>query len=225
MLNIDKINVKNVIFDLDGTLIDSAPSILASIQVAFNTAGIEPAQPLTHDLIGPPLSVVMTSMLTDASLLELPLLIEAYKQHYDELGHRETRIYKGIPKMLKELRHLGLHLYIATNKRILPTRKIIENFGWTALFDGIYSLDFFKPALQNKTTMLKRLYQDLPGISDRSIYVGDRAEDAQAAIINRLCFLGASWGYGARELEAFGYARANNPEQLTKIIKWKLRKK
>jgi phosphoglycolate phosphatase len=216
----NRMSIKHVIFDLDGTLIDSAPSILASMQVAFNEAGIKPVRPLTSDLIGPPLTVAMNSMLTSATSEKLPILIEGFKRHYDESGYLESQLYEGIFDMLKELKHMGLRLYIATNKRIIPTRKIIEYFGWSTLFDGVYALDHFKPALQNKTSMLQQLRQQMPDISDRSIYVGDRFEDADAAKTNRLCFFWASWGYESTlELETSDCTTViKKPSQLTKII-------
>jgi phosphoglycolate phosphatase len=219
MSQIDQIRTSHVIFDLDGTLIDSAPSILASMQIAFEEVGIQPVRQLTHDLIGPPLAVAMSSLLTDETLCKLPILIDGFRRHYDESGYRESRFYDGTLDMLQELRHMGLRIYIATNKRILPTRKIIQYFGWNTLFDGLYSLDYFHPTLQNKKVMLHRLCKELPGISGGSIYVGDRAEDADAAKINHFRFLWASWGYGALELETSNHQRIANPLELTKIIK------
>lgn len=165
-------NVHSFIFDLDGTLIDSAPSILASMKVAFDEAGIQPARPLTHELIGPPLAQTLTSLLTEATFGALPGLIEGFKRHYDESGYRETRFYEGVPAMLSELRRMQLRLYVATNKRILPTRKIVEHFGWTSLFEELYALDYFVPAVPNKTAMLQRLHQTLPENGGGAIYKG-----------------------------------------------------
>lgn len=219
MSQVSQIRTSHVIFDLDGTLIDSAPSILASMQVTFDEAGIQPVRPLTHDLIGPPLAVAMSSLLTDATMSKLPILIDGFRRHYDEFGYRKTRFYDGIPDMLQELRRTGLRIYIATNKRILPTRKIIDYFGWNNLFDGLYALDHFHPTLQNKKVMLQRLYKELPGTSCGSIYVGDRAEDADAAKFNHFRFFWASWGYGVLELETSDHPRIADPLELTKIIK------
>ena len=71
--------IKTVIFDLDGTLIDSARSILNSIKAAFDEVGIEPMKPLTHDLIGPPLKDLFITLLNEARYEKLPTLIEAFK--------------------------------------------------------------------------------------------------------------------------------------------------
>lgn len=218
MPNNTGILAKHVVFDLDGTLVDSAPSILASMLAAFNEEGIEPAQPLTPEIIGPSLKVAMASLLAEGSLDKLPRLTEAFKRHYDESGYLETRIYEGVPEMLRDLREMGCSLYIATNKRILPTRKIIDFIGWTDFFDGLYSLDYFEPVLQNKVAMLQRLFQELPKTYLRKIYIGDRAEDGIAAKKNGFNFIWASWGYGGSELEGSNYVCVESPEQIIKII-------
>lgn len=208
-----------VIFDLDGTLVDSAPSILASMLAAFNEEGIKPAYPLTPEIIGPPLSVAMASLLGEANMDKIPKLIKAFKRHYDDVGYRETRIFEGVPEVLKELRKLGCSLYIATNKRILPTRKIIDFIGWKDLLDGVYSLDYFDPVLSNKVEMLERLVLELPKSSQRKIYVGDRAEDGVAANKNGFQFIAALWGYGTFEFLGCGYTCIESPAQIIKIVK------
>lgn len=213
-----EIFAKCVVFDLDGTLVDSAPSIMASMLAAFNEVGIEPNQPLTPDIVGPTLTVAMASLLAEASRAKLPRLTEAFKRHYDEAGYRETKIYGGVPEMLKDLRKIGCSLYIATNKRDFPTRKIINFFGWTDFFDGLYCIDSFKPALQNKAAILQRLVHELPETSPQRIYVGDRAEDGIAANSNGFNFLWASWGYEAFALENSNYIFVENPGQIIEIV-------
>ena len=213
-----EISAKHVIFDLDGTLVDSAPSILASLLAAFNEEGIKPTRPLTPDIIGPPLTVAIASVLGEKSLAKLPILTEAFKRHYDEIGYRKTRIYEGVPEMLKELRETGFSLYIATNKRIHPTRKIIDFIGWTDLFEGLYSLDYFEPVLQNKGEMLHYLLKELQKTSLQKIYVGDRAEDGIAANKNGYRFLWASWGYSVSEFEGINYTCVKSPKNIIEII-------
>ena len=186
--------VRDIVFDLDGTLIDSAPSILASMQAAFDQAGIAPGAPLTPALIGPPLAQTLRSLLPDDEAHALPGLVEGFKRHYDAAGYRESQVYLGVPEMLAALGRMPLRLHIATNKRIAPTRRIVEHLGWGGFFTGVYALDFYTPALAHKTAMLQRLRASLA--DPAPIYVGDRAEDAEAAQASGMPFLWAPWGYG-----------------------------
>jgi phosphoglycolate phosphatase len=208
----------SVIFDLDGTLIDSAESILASIQAAFDEAGIVPALALTNDLIGPSLLKIVSNLLTEAHIGALPKLIEGFKSHYDETGYRDTKVFEGISGMLGELKNMHFSLYIATNKRINPARKIIQHLGWTKLFSEIYTLDHFNPAVYNKATMLRRLNLQVPNTSNESVYIGDRAEDAEAAEEAGIPFLFAGWGYGNTEKICCNVARLHNPAMLVKYM-------
>ena len=192
-----------IIFDLDGTLIDSAPSILASLEAAFESIGIRPAQALTQALIGPPLVETLTAVLRTQDAKYLPDLIRFFKHHYDQTGYRDTRVYAGVPQMLEALSCQGVCLWIATNKRIVPTRHIVNHLGWQNLFQGVYALDFWTPSLANKAAMLLRLRNELQITERRVTYVGDRAEDAEAARSCGMPFVWAAWGYGP-EKQAMG---------------------
>lgn len=190
-------NLRDIVFDLDGTLIDSAPSILSSMQAAFDQAGIVPRLPLTGALIGPPLAQTLRALLPrGTSGQALPVLAENFKRHYDGAGYRQSRVYPGVPEMLQALRHLPLRLHIATNKRILPALRIIEHLRWDNFFCGVHALDSYAPALQDKTALLQRLRHEMGTAPAPPLYVGDRAEDAKAAQASGMPFLWASWGYG-----------------------------
>jgi len=186
----------DIVFDLDGTLIDSAPSILVSMQAAFEQAGITPSRPLTPALIGPPLAQTLRSVLPDTKAHALPSLIEGFKRHYDTAGYKQARVYPGVQDMLHALSQMQVSLYIATNKRIAPTRLIVEYLGWSTRFAGVYALDFYHPALAHKAIMLQCLRQSLAERGRAPFYVGDRSEDAEAAQACGMPFLWASWGYG-----------------------------
>lgn len=201
---------KSIIFDLDGTLIDSAPSILSSLQAALAAAAICPNRPLDQNLIGPPLAQIMAEVVGDEHQERIPEIMELFKVHYDTTGYLNTIFYPGIPEMLAQLQKKKIDLYIATNKRITPTLKILNHLGWSGFFKGVYSLDHFKPAVADKSTMLARVVYDLNYCVNDLVYVGDRSEDAEAAKKNRIPFLFASWGYG----EGVGSPTCKNLETL-----------
>lgn len=185
-----------LIFDLDGTLIDSAPSILSSLQVALGQASVTPRRPLTKSLIGPPLRAIISNILKKEDQARIPHVMQCFKYHYDTLGYQSSLAYPGIQDLLEQLKKTDVHLYIATNKRIVPAYSILSYLGWSKFFKNVYALDYFQPAVADKVTMLLCIKDKLKKEYDDFIYIGDRPEDAHAAKENNLPFLWASWGYG-----------------------------
>lgn len=187
----------HVLFDLDGTLIDSAPAILASYRDAFAAAGCEPVVPIDSSIVGPPLleTLQMLAGTADAGVIEA--LASGFKASYDSTGYRQTAAYEGVGEMLQRLANAGCTLAIATNKRLLPTQLILAHLGWAQHFAAVYALDLFEPRLPHKAAMIARLMQDLGIARDQAVYVGDRSEDGESADANGLPFIAATWGYGS----------------------------
>ncbi|MGP1718354.1 MAG: HAD family hydrolase [Methylophilus sp.] len=188
---------KHLIFDLDGTLIDSAPSILEGYDQAFKTTDTPLQMPLTSDVIGPPLieSLKMLSGRDDDALLQA--LATAFKQHYDSTGYLKSVVFEGVSDLLQQLHDAGYQLYIATNKRLFPTEKIIHHLQWDVFFSGVFALDYFQPALRCKADMVGRIVQDLALPIDECLYIGDRLEDGEAADAHQMDFVLVTWGYAA----------------------------
>lgn len=186
---------KHLIFDLDGTLIDSAPSILASFAYAFTINDIATQSPLTPAVIGPPLMQTLAKLsgIDDAEILSQ--LAQQFKSHYDTEGHKQTLVYAGVEDFLKSQQAAGFKLYIATNKRYTPTLKIIQHLGWEQYFSGVFALDHYTPALANKGQMLARVLADLVLAPTDALYIGDRYEDGVAAEQSNLPFVLVNWGY------------------------------
>jgi len=186
-----------ILFDFDGTLIDSARSILAGFELALAREGLQPAVPLAPSLIGPPLPKTLATLAGTDDPAVITKLAKAYREAYDGGGYRETEVYPGVQSMLEALVDHRISLHIVTNKRIAPTRLILDHLGWTRWFRGIYALDALEPVAPNKTALVREVMQRESLTSSLTWMVGDSAEDRSAALGNDLRFFSATWGYGA----------------------------
>ena len=108
----------SVLLDLDGTLIDSHPGILASCLAALRALGHEPDESLdVRRTIGPPLEDMMQILLQSYGDDRVGEAVAAYRQHYGESGFLGSVPYPGIGKSLEEMKRTGLRLYLATSKK------------------------------------------------------------------------------------------------------------
>lgn len=185
-----------IIFDLDGTLIDSSPSILSCFGHVLTEAGLQPLVPLSDSLIGPPLRQTLISLtgLTDNTLLDR--LVDSFKECYDTEGYKASQVYDGIEILLSRLTEYDIPLAIATNKRRVPTLRILEHLGWTEYFRVVGTLDMLVPPHTNKAALIRFLLGEIGVPAEASLYVGDKLEDCEAAAANGMAFRAAGWGYG-----------------------------
>jgi phosphoglycolate phosphatase len=184
-----------IIFDFDGTLIDSAPGILATFSAVLNAAGIKPTVPLDATLIGPPLQPTMSKLAGQIEPVKLEALVEEFKRLYIDIGVAHTPAYPAAGTTLKQLLARGKTLYLATNKRAQPTLALLDKFGWTNHFRRIYCIDSQQPAFANKTAMLQQLLLENQLAPERCLYVGDTRGDYLAANACGIRFVAAQWGY------------------------------
>ncbi|HTP39598.1 MAG TPA: HAD family hydrolase [Steroidobacteraceae bacterium] len=183
-----------LLFDFDGTLVDSAPGILESMRAAFTATGLTARIPMTELINGLPLRAALVRALGADDLPRIARLEAAFREHYDGVGHRGTRPYPGIPAALDALRAAGHRLHIVTNKRLAPTQLILAQLQWDALFDTVNTLDS-SPGLQRKSEVVARLLSGIGGPATATM-IGDTEEDAAAALDNGLPFVWVRWGYG-----------------------------
>lgn len=211
---------QHIIFDLDGTLIDSAPAILASFREAFAQAGLAPVRAIDDSIIGPPLTETLQLLAGSHDPALIARLSEAFKASYDSEGYKATAAFDGVGALLASLAGAGRTLSIATNKRIHPTRLILDHLGWRRHFTHIYALDRFPVRLPDKAAMIGRLLADQGIPHAEAIYIGDRSEDGESADANGLPFVAVTWGYGSltpAELRA-EWRMAARPEALGALL-------
>ncbi len=187
---------RTLVFDLDGTLIDSAPSILQGYAAAFAATGLTPHRAFTADLVGPPLRMTLKQILGRSDEAALDALVEAFKRFYDTEGFRASQVYEGIDSLLGELSAKSAPLYLATNKRWHPTQLILEHLGWTQHFRAAHALDGPQSPAANKGALLRWMVSAYGLQASECLYVGDRDEDSEAAEAAGMPFQRVPWGYG-----------------------------
>jgi phosphoglycolate phosphatase len=188
------------IFDLDGTLVDSAPGISAALAAAFLTIGR--TAPLTdiRSVIGPPIRIMAQRLFPDLSDQQALAVEFAYRPLYDEGAWQQTKLYPAVAETLTALRTAGHRLFVATNKPQLPARRILTHLGLLPLFEDIATRDIVTPPHANKAAVVASLLARHNLTPDSTLFVGDTTEDAEAAAANALPFVFMTHGYGQPSL-------------------------
>jgi phosphoglycolate phosphatase len=198
----------SVLLDLDGTLVDSLPGILASCLAALRALGHEADETLDmRGAIGPPIEDIMQVLLQPYGDDRIAEAVAAYRQHYGESGFLGSVPYPGIGESLEEMKRAGLRIYLATSKRAIFAGRILDHLGLASYFDSIHG-SVPGGELDHKPELLAHILARHGLSPSHSLMVGDRRYDISGAHAVGLRGLGVLWGYGTRdELEMAGADR------------------
>jgi phosphoglycolate phosphatase len=188
--------ISAVLFDLDGTLIHSAPGILAGFNKVLGEAGLTPRETVDERVIGPPLLQTLKRLTGMDDGPELQRIAASFRDIYDTVGVQLAEPYPQLIETLQVIAASGRDSYMVTNKRIVPTRLIADRLGMTALMRGLYSPDYFNPPLPRKGAVVEFLLAHHGVNAANAVLVGDSVEDAEAAASNGVRFIAVSYGYG-----------------------------
>lgn len=186
-----------VLFDLDGTLLDSLPGIEHSVCHACGTVGVPAPGGDLRSLLGPPIrSIFATAVRTeDADLLDR--LEAAFRANYDTEGWQRTSCFAGAREALEALSAHGCRLFVVSNKPLHISLKILKREGLFPLFESIYTRDSREPAYGSKAEMVQALLHDYSVPASECLLVGDTAEDVEASRANGVAVAIMEHGYGA----------------------------
>lgn len=189
---------KHIFFDLDGTLVDSAPDILATIAKVLDDAGITP-QPLTTSLIGPPLEDIFRTVCPQLSSDEIHPLVTTYRQLYRTSMYPASNIFAGIIPLLTDICAHGGRAYVATNKPVFVTRRMFAIKGLLPYFTDIICSDSVEGQRISKTRMIQLLLERHQLYHEEVLMVGDTVLDMRGAKEAGIASLAALYGYGDNE--------------------------
>ncbi|MFL6227681.1 MAG: HAD hydrolase-like protein [Pyrinomonadaceae bacterium] len=214
--------LRNVLFDLDGTLTEPAEGITRCYQFALEGLGL-PARARAELLrfIGPPMRENFRALLgtDDAELVERAVAL--YRERYAREGWRENEVYPGVQEMLSALKSEGLRLYVATSKTTDFAVRILEHFSLAPFFLAVHGATP-DGSLDDKALLVARLLREERLDAAESFMIGDREHDVHAARQNGVGAVGVTYGYGTRaELAAAGadFIRDSPPEVSTLALR------
>lgn len=188
--------IEFVLFDLDGTLVDTVPGIEYSIREAVSRVLPDRVAPRIRERVGPPIGCILREEFHDVSPEVLQSLERAFRESYDTEGWRRSVPYPGVRPLLDGLHREGYRCYVVTNKPIRPTRLILGSLGLLDVFEAVISPDCTEPALRSKVDAVAKLIAEWGLDPARGVLVGDSIDDRRAAHSHGIAFVSADYGYG-----------------------------
>ncbi|HLY16541.1 MAG TPA: HAD family hydrolase [Bryobacteraceae bacterium] len=184
------------LFDIDGTLLDSAEDICAAVEyvIALRPGAPKVSFEYLKGFIGLHLIAVFTEVFPGFSAAEIDGLIQEYRTNYLARGHLRTRVYPGVPEGLAAL---GGRKSTATTKGSPTTRAVLEQFGLIRYFDHVQGTDGFpcKPA----PDVLRAALAALDAKPEDCLFVGDSPADMEAGRRAGVRTCAVRYGYGKPE--------------------------
>lgn len=214
--------IRFIIFDLDGTLLNTIGDLAASANHALRQHGF-PEHGLSEYpyFVGNGITKLIERALPEEQRTENTVLrvrrefVEYYQQHKTDL----TRPYPGIPELLRELKHRGYLLAVASNKYQQGTTELVRHYFGSSLF-GIVAGQREGIPVKPDPTIIHNLLTEAGVSQTESLYIGDSGVDMQTAVNSGLTCVGVTWGFRSRyELESNGANHiATHPQDILQII-------
>jgi len=194
---------RTIIFDLDGTLVDSLGDVAAAVNSVLRRRRLAPIEGEDQKaLVGEGTRARIAAAFAMRGVVladgELNACIEEYEHHYRDHLVATTRPYSGVAGTLRSMHELGLRLAVCTNKEERYARKVLEQLGLMPPIEDVAGGDSFgvrKPDPAHLLKLLKRMNAD----PQSALMVGDSHHDIHAARNAGLPALQVSWGYGSIE--------------------------
>ena len=208
---------KTILFDLDGTLTDSAEGIINCSTLALEHFGLPiPDRETMRVFVGPPLHDTFVKFGVPEDKADEAVAV--FRSRYFTVGKFENAPYPGIHELLETLKSHGHTLLIATSKPETLAFEVTKHFGLYDYFDRICgaTLDRSRVNKDDVIAYLLNQYQD----DKERVMVGDTAFDVTGAAVHNIPTIGVSWGYGTAQemLDAGAIAIAEDMQHLLQLL-------
>lgn len=188
--------IRGLIFDLDGTLVDSLPGIASALNHSLQELGLPShSHEAVAGYIGDGIETLVKRALGDGDLARVAEVVKGFQNHYSQDWKSGTHPYPGMMELLEDLHHKGLPMAVLSNKPHLYTVEIVETLFPAHLFSPVRGHQAEFPKKPDPTTALQIV--EAWGLKPSEVaYVGDSTVDLATARAAGLVPLIFSWGYG-----------------------------
>lgn len=196
-------NKQLLIFDFDGTLIDSVPDLADATNAMLTTLGKDtyPLDTIRNWVGNGSRMLVERALVGKIEVLEDELTVEeaehaeqVFFDAYKNLSDSKTVAYPNVDSGLRQLKEAGYTLALVTNKPIRFVPKILESFGWASLFDMVLGGDSLTTKKPDPAPLL-HVCDKLGVMQDKAVMIGDSRNDILAGQNAKIDTLGLSYGY------------------------------
>ncbi len=185
------------LFDQDGTLTESGPGIIRCAKLALEKFAIEKTEEELRVFIGPPLEASFRDL--GVKKENIQKAIQIYREEYETKGLFENRPYKGIIKMLQELKNAGYRLFVVTSKDKSVALSVLKHFDMDTYFDNVYGTDKKAELKKSKAELIHQCLMENRKGNDSAYMIGDTKYDILGAKANNIKSIAVKWGYGSEE--------------------------
>ena len=207
------------VFDLDGTLVDSAPDIHAALDRLMAARGVAPfARAEVVGMIGDGVRVLVERALAARGLAFDEATLAAFTADYTARAAEATALFPGIAAALDALAAAGWALAVCTNKPAAATAALLGALGLAGRFAAVGGGDSFPVRKPDPGHLLGTLRQ-AGGDPGRAVMIGDHRNDVLAASGAGLPCLFAGWGYGTAAMAAGAAGIAAKPADLLPLLR------
>ena len=188
---------KAVLFDLDGTLVDSSEGILKAAREALDSLDInDVTDEQIRACIGPPIGESL-SQVRGFSEEQKRQFYDVFRPTYRDKYLFQCSLYPGIVSLIEGLKGRGHVVGIVTNKKIDSTTLLLDHLGIASLFDVVVAQD--NAVTKEKSSMIVHALEILKISKDEAVMVGDSNNDLDAAKGAGVSFIGVRYGFGLKE--------------------------
>ncbi|MEO5829929.1 MAG: phosphoglycolate phosphatase [Rhodanobacter sp.] len=188
-------NIQGVLFDLDGTLLDSAPDLYAALLAQCAEEGVQPpSYAPVREVVSRGARAVLRCAFAERDEEGLLALVPRYLELYQQLMATQTQAFDGVDELLARIEAQGLRWGIVTNKAAFLTDDLVQRIGWDARASAVVSGDTLPVKKPDPAPVL--LACERASLTPaHCLFVGDDHRDIEAGAAAGLYTVAVSWGY------------------------------